>query len=268
MPFAELPCSPSAPGTGPARIHYRERGQGEVVLLLHGGWGHDVYPFDAQLEALSSRWRAIAPDRVGYGRSGRLPALADGFHLRMAEEALLLLEVLGVRQAAVWGHSDGSVIAAWMAILAPGRVRALVLEAFHFVAAKPGSGAFFETGATAPERFGAPVAATLAAEHGDGWRDVVGHGARAWLRIIEGGLARGGDLFRGRLGEITAPTLLLHGSRDPRTEPGELEAAHRALPGARLVLLDTGHSPHTGSAAGACTAAAVAFLGEVLAPLP
>jgi pimeloyl-ACP methyl ester carboxylesterase len=186
----------------------------------------------------------------------------------MAEETLLLLDALGARDAAVWGHSDGAVIAAWMAILAPSRVRALVLEALHFTLAKLGSIEFFETGATAPERFGAPVAAALAAEHGEGWREVVGHGARAWLRLIEAGRARGGDLYRGRLGEITAPTLLLHGARDPRSEPGELEAAQRALPGARLALLDTGHSPHTGGAAQAATAAAVSFLEEVLTPPP
>jgi pimeloyl-ACP methyl ester carboxylesterase len=262
MPFADLPRSPSAPGAGPARVHYRERGEGPPVLLLHGGWGHDVYPFDAQLEALAPRFRAIAPDRVGYGRSGRVEALDDGFHLRMAEETFLLMDALGLPQAALWGHSDGAVVAAWMAILQPARVPALVLEAFHFLRAKHASIDFFETGAAAPERFGAPVARALEADHGAGWRDVVGHGARAWLRIIAAGRARGGDLYDGRLGEIRAPVLLLHGARDPRSEPGELEAARRALPAARLALLATGHSPHTGGAAAAATAAAVDFLVE------
>jgi len=139
-----------------------------------------------------------------------------------------------------------------------------VLEAFHLLPAKLGSLEFFETGATAPDRFGAPVAAALAADHGDAWREVVGQGARAWLRLIAEGRRRGGDLYGGRLGEIVAPALLLHGARDPRSEPGELEAARRAIPGARVALLDTGHSPHTGSQAAAATAAAVGFLGEVL----
>jgi pimeloyl-ACP methyl ester carboxylesterase len=265
MPFIDLPRSSGAPGAGPARIHYRERGRGEVVLLLHGGWGHDAYPFDAQLEALAARWRAIAPDRVGYGRSGRPSPLPDGFHQRMAEETFLLLDALGIRRAAVWGHSDGSVIAAWMALQQPSRVRALVLEAFHFTPMKASSREFFETGAAAPERFGAATVAAVSGEHGDAWRDVIGHGARAWLRLIEAGPAQGPDLYQGRFGEITAPTLLLHGRRDLRSEPGELEAAQRALPAAQLALLDTGHSPHNGSAARAATAAAVAFLDEALA---
>lgn len=260
MPFAELARPPSA--AGPIRVHFRERGAGPAVLLLHGGWGHDAYPFDAQLEALAPRLRAIAPDRLGYGRSGPMAGLADGFHVRMAEETFLLMDALGLPEAALWGHSDGSVVAAWMAILRPERVRALVLEAFHFQRAKRGSVDFFETGARAPERFGPAVAAALEADHGAGWREVVGHGAAAWLRIIAAGVAEGGDLYGGRLGEIRAPTLLLHGARDPRTEPGELEAAQRVLPAARLLLLDTGHSPHTGREAAAATAAAVEFLSS------
>jgi pimeloyl-ACP methyl ester carboxylesterase len=55
--------------------------------------------------------------------------------------------------------------------------------------------------------------------------------------------------------------LLLHGRRDPRTEPGEIEAAARTLPRARLELLEAGHSPHTGrTAAERAVALAAAFL--------
>jgi pimeloyl-ACP methyl ester carboxylesterase len=97
---------------------------------------------------------------------------------------------------------------------------------------------------------------------------VVGMGARAWLRLIDEGL-RGGrrDLYQGRFGEIRAPVLLLHGSRDPRTEPGEIEAARGGAPRARLERVDAGHSPHTGSSSAApATQAALAFLDEALSP--
>jgi pimeloyl-ACP methyl ester carboxylesterase len=53
-----------------------------------------------------------------------------------------------------------------------------------------------------------------------------------------------------RFGEVRAPTLLLHGSRDPRTEPGELEAAQRSLPAAQVAMLDAGHCPHAGQRSG------------------
>jgi pimeloyl-ACP methyl ester carboxylesterase len=261
VPHLLLPSSPVAPGRSPVRVHYRERGAGDAVLLLHGGWGYEAYPFDAALEALAPRHRAIAPDRVGYGGSERVAALPRGFHAAMAEETVRVMDALGLASAALWGHSDGAVIAAWAAVLHPDRVSALVLEALHFFATKPGSIAFFETGVAAPERFGEKVVAALLRDHGDRWREVLAAGGRAWLEIIREGEAGRGDLFDGRLGEVRAPALLLHGQRDPRTEPGELEAAQRALPAARATLFDAGHSPHTAaSAAAACIAEAVAFL--------
>jgi 3-oxoadipate enol-lactonase len=264
VPFATLPESPLAPGLGSAAIHYRERGLGPAVVLLHGGWGYEAYPFDAQAGALAGSHRVLAPDRTGYGRSGRLRELPDGFHRLMAEETVRLLDALGIERAALWGHSDGAVIAAWAAILFPDRVAAVLLEALHFWKAKPRSLDFFRTGAESPERFGDEVVRALARDHGEAdWRGVVGMGARAWLRVIADGMRDGADLFDDRLGEIGSPVLVLHGTRDPRTEPGEIEAAARALPVARVHLLEAGHAPHTSATSGeVCTRLAVEFLRE------
>lgn len=257
-----LPHSPMVPGRAPVRIHLRDRGRGPAVVLLHGGWGHEAYPFDAAADALAPRHRVLVPDRAGYGRSEPVAELPPDFHLRMADETMLLLDALDLPSASLWGHSDGAVVAAWAAIRHPGRVDALVLEALHFDRVKRSSIPFFEDGVAAPERVGEGVARALARDHGeDAWRAVPARGGRAWLAIIREGLARGGDLFDGRLGEIRAPTLLLHGARDPRTEPGELDRARAALPAAEFALVDAGHSPHTGARAGAeAVARAVAFL--------
>jgi pimeloyl-ACP methyl ester carboxylesterase len=246
-----------------ARVLLRDRGAGPPVVLLHGGWGHEVYPFDAAAEALAPSHRVLVPDREGFGGSGRLAALPRGFHVRMAEETLALLDALGLGRAALWGHSDGAVVAAWAAILAPQRVTAVVLEALHFWRAKPGSIQFFRDGVEAPERFGPRVLAALRRDHGERWRDVLAMESRAWLAIIDEGLREGGDLFAGRLGEVRAPALLLHGRGDPRTEPGELEAALAALPAARCERLDCGHSPHTSvREAVRCVELARAFLAS------
>ncbi len=262
VPHLELPAPPGSPSPH-LRVHYRERGAGPAVVILHGGWGHEAYPFDAAIARLAPRHRVIVPDRVGYGGSGRWRELPDRFHQRMAEETVLLLDALGIRSAALWGHSDGAVIAAWTALLFPDRVSALVLEALHFFAAKPRSVDFFETGVAAPESFGARTVEALERDHGPRWREVVAAGGRAWLRIIAEGRAGRPDLYDGRLAELRAPALLLHGRSDPRTEPGEVEAALRALPHARVEWLDAGHSPHTGTREGArCVALAAAFLQE------
>jgi pimeloyl-ACP methyl ester carboxylesterase len=262
MPLVSIPRSPLA--GAPARLLVRDRGRGPVVAILHGGWGYRAYTFDPQMEALAGGNRVLAPDRVGFGGSGRIAELPEGFHRLMAEETMLALEALGVRRAALWGHSDGAVVAAWCAFLFPERVRAVVLEALHFVAWKPASLDFFRTGAEDPDRFGESIARELLADHGPGWREVIRMESRAWLRIIEEGRLGRRDLYQGRFGEIPCPALLLHGRRDPRTEPGEIEAALEALPGARVAWLEAGHSPHTSAGAGPeCTRLATEFLGAV-----
>ena len=261
MPHLALSASPFGPA--PARLHYRERGSGPAVAILHGGWGYRVYSFDPQMESLSGAHRVVAPDRSGYGGSGDLAELPPGFHQRAAQETVAALDALGIEEAVLWGHSDGAVVAAWAAILHPRRVRGLVLEALHYLKAKEASADFFQTGATAPERFGEGLARAMAEDHGDPrWRAVVGMNSRAWLRIIEEGRRGERDLYQGRLAEVRAPVLLLHGRRDPRTEPGEIEAVRRDLPRAHLALLDASHSPHSGRAAAEATRLAAAFAAE------
>lgn len=260
MPTVTLPESPVAPGR-PAEIHVREAGSGPPVVLLHGGWGYEAYPFDGAIEALSPGHRVLAPDRVGYGRSGPLAALPRGFHRLMAEETLGVLDALGIERAAFWGHSDGAVIAAHLAFLAPERVSAIVLEAVHFFCLKLASVEFFETAVRDPEKFGPAVVEACRRDHGERWREVLAAGGWAWLDIIDEGRRGRRDVYAGRLAEVRAPTLLVHGSRDPRTEPGEVEAALAALPPtARLERVDAGHSPHNSRSAARVLEVARRFL--------
>ena len=260
MPTVELRSSPVSPEDTPARIHVREAGAGPAVVILHSGWGYEAYPFDDAIAALAPRHRVVAPDRVGYGRSGRIAALPRGFHRFMAEETLAVMDALGIREASLWGHSDGAVVAAHLAFLAPERVRALVFEATHYFAFKRASVEFFETAVRDPERFGPAVVEACRRDHGESWREVLAAGGWAWLDIVDEGRRGRHDVYGGRLAEVRAPALLLHGARDPRTEPGEVEAALAALPRGRIEWVDVGHSPHTSREAARAIAAAVEFL--------
>lgn len=266
MPTVRLAESPVAPGR-PAEIFVREAGSGSPVVILHGGWGYEAYPFDAAVEALAGRHRVLAPDRVGYGRSGRVAALPRGFHRLMAEETLRVLDALGVEKAAFWGHSDGAVIAATLAFLAPDRVSAIVLEAVHFYCLKLASVEFFETAVRDPEQFGPAVVEACRRDHGDAWKEVLAAGGWAWLDIIDEGRRGRRDVYSGRLSEVKAPALLVHGSRDPRTEPGEVEATLSALPPtARLERVDAGHSPHNSRSAARVLEAVRQFLSGTASP--
>jgi pimeloyl-ACP methyl ester carboxylesterase len=252
--IVEVPQSPLAPGASPVRLSYRDAGAGEPLVILHGGWGYDIYSFDRQSGALAATNRIIAPDRTGYGQSGPIARQEVDFHVRAARETLALLESLGIDRPTVWGHSDGAVIAFHMALGAPQRVAGIVAEATHFYRDKPASRAFFETMRDDPVALGARVADVLSAEHGGRWEALIRTNGDAWLRIAE----QRGDLYDGRLGNINAPVLLVHGARDPRTEPGEFDALVAALRGRATICMfpDGGHSPHserpTASAVTAC----------------
>ncbi len=246
MPFVTLAESPLAGRLGPVRLFYRQYGRGFPMVFLHGGWGYQVYPFGQQIDALGRRFSILIPDRSGYGRSGRIDSLPTDFHHRAAAETLALLDALGVPKAALWGHSDGAVIAALLGLAHPERFPALVLEATHYYRDKPvSSRAFFQEMVRNPESAGERVCATLAAEHGpDYWKQIVGLNADAWLKIAAEDRATP-DLYGGKLSQLQQPVRFLHGSRDPRTEPDELDEIARELPGALRVIEGGGHSPHS-----------------------
>jgi pimeloyl-ACP methyl ester carboxylesterase len=264
---ATLQASPLAPGVSPIAIHYRATGDGIPLVILHGGWGYQIYPFDRQIDELSATHRIVIPDRTGYGGSGVLDKQRVDFHQRAAEETFAFLDALGIDRAMVWGHSDGAVIALRMAIHAPKRVAAVVAEATHFWRRKPNSRSFFETMRDAPEDLGERVVATLRREHGDRWRALISTNGAAWLQIADEAASPDADLYEGRLGEVRARVLLIHGARDPRTEPGEVAALTAALGGAvdaAHMLPEGGHSPHSEWA----TADEVTALAKRFRPLP
>jgi pimeloyl-ACP methyl ester carboxylesterase len=246
MPFATLAESPLAGRPGPVRLFYRRYGRGFPLVFLHSGWGYQIYPFGKQIDALGRDFSILIPDRSGYGRSGRIDTLPADYHHRAAVETVALLDALGVGKAALWGHSDGAVIATLLGLAHPERFLALVLEATHYLRDKPvSSRAFFQKMECSPESFGERVCATLAAEHGeDYWKQIIGLTGSAWLRIAAEDRATP-DLYDGKLGQLKPPKLFLQGSRDPRTEPGELAGIERELPGSLQVIEGGGHSPHS-----------------------
>jgi pimeloyl-ACP methyl ester carboxylesterase len=266
VPFIDLAGSPLANGISPVRIHYRDAGAGSPIVFLHSGWGYEIYPFDRQAAAFAPTHRIVAPDRSGYGKSTLIDSLPPDFHARAADETRALIEALHLQRPVVWGHSDGAIIALLLALRAPATVGGVIAEATHYYKRKPRSRAFFESMRNEPRTLGGGVAEILARDHGDGWPDVIARHSRAWQRIAEDASSESDDFYGGTLGEIAVPALVVHGARDPRTEPGEIEAIEHAFHSVRDVRLQTdlgvgpakagrhvqltvlpagGHSPHS-----------------------
>lgn len=269
MPKISIDHSPLAPERREVEIFYRESGQGSVMIHLHGGWGYGVYPFDRQIEAFQNDFRIIIPDRSGYGRSMRMKNFPADFHLCASQEMMRVLDAIGIERAVLWGHSDGAVIAAMMGLSAPDRFAGLILEAFHLYRDKPGSRQFFETMAENPDALGERVCKVLSEDHGeDYWRELILMNGRAWIDIAQESRHPKDDLYDGRLAELSVPTLFIHGSRDPRTEPDELDAVRQQLPEAQMHIIEGGgHTPHAESASFAeANRAAQEFIRKNLHP--
>ncbi len=103
---------------------YEDRGAGVPLLLLHG------FPFSSesfwpQLESPPAGVRLLVPDHRGFGKSAPGPGVST--MESMADDALALLDALGLTSAFVGGVSMGGYVSIALARLDPGRVRGLVL---------------------------------------------------------------------------------------------------------------------------------------------
>lgn len=112
--------------TNSIRMHIAERGEGPLVVLLHG-FPESWYSWRHQLEALAAAgYRAVAPDQRGYGQTDR-PATSDRYtQLHLVGDVIGLLDALGEERAVIVGHDWGAPVAWHTALLRPDRVRGVV----------------------------------------------------------------------------------------------------------------------------------------------
>jgi pimeloyl-ACP methyl ester carboxylesterase len=250
------------------RIHVVERGQGPPIVLLHGImltsalWVH-------QLRELADHHRVIALDLRGHGQS--LPGSEESGIERLASDVASVLDVLGVENAVVVGHSMGGMVALQMAVDMPLDVRRRRLAGIVLTSTTAGpfatlpgwAGVVRTTGPVTAralllgERWGAKA---LPSRDLRWWLVRLGFGAdapAAQVRFVEA-MHRGtpsrtlADLIpslaafdlSARLGSLDLPVLVVVGSHDKLTAPRLARRMAAALPEATLVELPRcGHMP-------------------------
>ena len=111
------------------RLHLRDTGPRDApaVLLLHG-FGGSLHTWEAWAQGLAAEQRVIRFDLPGFGLTGADPS-GDYSDERGMQVLLALMEQLGVRRAAIVGHSMGGRLAWRFAAVHPERVDRLVLVA-------------------------------------------------------------------------------------------------------------------------------------------
>ena len=116
------------------RIHYVERGEGPVILMIHGLGGQHHHMRRPLMEEFGEGYRLIAMDRPGSGYSTR-PKQFDG---RLTEQARLVagfIDALKLERPLLVGHSLGGAIALATALDHPDKISGLALIAplTHFL---------------------------------------------------------------------------------------------------------------------------------------
>lgn len=107
------------------KLHYLEKGTGEPLILLHGN-GEDLTYFSEQIAFFSGKYRVIAIDTRGHGKTprGKAPFTITQF----AEDLLAFMEEKKIPSAHILGFSDGGNIALTFALKYPEKVKKLILN--------------------------------------------------------------------------------------------------------------------------------------------
>ena len=239
------------------RVFYDEAGEGEPLLLVQGMSGTRLSWGDPFLAALhEAGFATVAYDHRGVGRSDPIDLAAPLTIADLAEDAAALLTALGLKTAHVLGVSMGGMVAQELALRHPDRLRSLTLGCTY----PGGPGAQLTAPDDAQRLFGAMssgdrelalramweinVSPGFAAEAGrfDAFHAMATSAPVAVPVIALQSRAVVAHDASARLADITAPTLVVHGTVDRMLPAANAELLAAAIPGARLELLeDVGH---------------------------
>lgn len=223
------------------RIHYDMCGEGPPLLLFHGLTGSGVRWHDTGYVAgLLDRFQVILIDARGHGQSDKPHRQADYSRDRQADDVIAILDDLGVRATRFWGHSMGGEVALALALQRPERVRSLVITGYTPFAAEGEEAAEMAHWASDLRGGIAGFVAGYEARHGalpdDARARWLENDGEALAACVANMIAESDGSLVAELPRITAPTLLLAGTKEPFIDAARETAA--LLPHGMFVALD------------------------------
>jgi pimeloyl-ACP methyl ester carboxylesterase len=243
---------------GGIRFHIRDRGNGPVIVLIHGQ-SANLFGWDAWADDLARDHRVIAVDLPGHGLTGPDPQSRYSW-AGLATSLGELTDELGLDRFVLVGNSLGGAVSLSYALVRPRQVAALVLlDAIGAPREEP-KPPIFEAYATpvlgqaltflTPEwivrqslesTYGDPAIVTDA-EVTQFQAMMLRAGNREAARQIVA-YVPDGEIER-RIGELTMPVLIMWGGRDAWTLPKYAGWFDAHLPNAEVVMFDDlGHMP-------------------------
>lgn len=202
-------------------LYYREKGNKEPFILLHGN-GEDGSYFENQIDYFSDRYRVIALDTRGHGKSprGNAPFTIEQFSRDLYD----FMTGLEISNAIILGFSDGANIAMKFAIKHSNMVKALILNGGNL------NSKGVKRTTQIPIEMGYRIASRFASKSPDAKRNAEMLG----LMVNEP------NISPAELSKITAPTLVICGKRDMIKESHTKEIAVN-IPSAKLSIIKGNH---------------------------
>ena len=217
-------------------LNYREQGSGELLIVLPGNTASSVC-HEGELEYFSNRYRVVSLDFRGTGQSDRLKSWSYDWWEKCTDDVAALIQHLGYENAIIMGTSGGGNIALLCAVRHSGLVRAVVADS----CAEKYNAENLRQEVKGREAKTEEQIGFWAYANGDDWEDVVASDSRLLLETAE----RGGDLFTGRLKDITCSVLLTGSSKDsfvPDIE-NQLSAMHEQIENSHMYIHQEGDHP-------------------------
>lgn len=202
-------------------LYYQEQGEGEPLFLLHGN-GEDGTYFANQISFFSDRYRVIAVDTRGHGKSprGTAPFTMEQFAMDLHS----LMEKLQIQRGIILGFSDGANIAMKFALKYPNQVKALILNGGNL------NTKGVKRSIQIPIEIGYRFAKLFAGKSEE---------AKSHMEIL-GLMVNEPNIRPEELCAIQAPTLVIAGTKDMiKTAHTELIADH--IPNAKLSVIPGDH---------------------------
>lgn len=202
-------------------LYYREKGNQEPLILLHGN-GEDGSYFKNQTDYFSGRYRVIALDTRGHGKSPRgvKPFTIEQFACDLYD----FMTGMEISSAIILGFSDGANIALKFALKYPGKIKALILNGGNL---NPKG---VKRSAQIPIEIGYRIAKRFESKSPDAKKNAEMLG----LMVNEP------NIERSELAKITAPTLVICGRNDMIKESHTKEIAEN-IPNAKLSIIKGDH---------------------------
>ena len=227
-----------------ARIHWDEEGSGAPLLLIMGlGWPSQAW--HRTRPVLSEKYRTIALDNRGVGRS---EAPAGPYSIaQMAADAAAVLNAARVNAAHIFGMSMGGMIAQEFALQYPNKVRSLILGCTaaggpQAVRAEEAALQVLMTRGQDPDQFAKAVSPFIY-DAGTSPERIEEDTAvrRKWYPSSDAYFAQLQAVIAweaySRIGQISVPTLVIHGEHDRLVPPENARLIAARIPGAKLAMI-------------------------------